>query len=191
MPQDARMMLAEEEEDTQHGRYLTFMLGAEIYGIEICHVSEIIGVQPITRMPEMPAYIRGIINLRGKIFPVIDMRLKFHKEPTEYTERTCIIVAEVQDIPVGLIVDGVSEVLAIGPEEIMPPPEAGGSAESGYILGIAKGAHDLKILLACPKLLRNEELEPIADLNKEEKKKDKAAKGTRINKDAEKGTVLK
>ena len=106
------------EEDTQHGRYLTFNLGTESFGIEIKYITEIIGMQPITALPGLPAYIRGIINLRGEIIPVMDIRLRFGKEEIAYNDRTCIIVAKFEDVDIGLIVDSVSEVLTI-PDEIL------------------------------------------------------------------------
>ncbi len=105
--------IPEEQEDTQKGKYLTFFLDQEAYGIDIRYVTEIIGIQPITAVPEVPAYVRGIINLRGKIIPVLDVRLKFHKETVPYNDRTCIIVVEIQEMPVGLIVDHVADVSAI------------------------------------------------------------------------------
>lgn len=111
----------EQEEDTQQDRYLTFSLGNQIFGIEIRYVTEIIGIQPITEVPEMPDYVKGIINLRGKIIPVIDVRLKFRKEPAEYNDRTCIIVIDIHEISIGLIVDNVAEVLTITEENIVPP----------------------------------------------------------------------
>ncbi|NLM79860.1 MAG: purine-binding chemotaxis protein CheW, partial [Clostridiales bacterium] len=101
------------DDDPQDGRYLTFSLDSECYGIEIKYVTEIIGIQPITEVPEMPEYIKGIINLRGRIIPVMDVRLRFKKPFREYDERTCIIVIEIRDIVLGLIIDRVSEVLTI------------------------------------------------------------------------------
>jgi len=92
----------EYEEDTQKGKYLTFIIGKEVYGIEIKYVMEIIGMQQITEVPELPEYIKGIINLRGKIIPVLDVRLRFKKEPMEYNDRTCIIVVDIKDVSVGL-----------------------------------------------------------------------------------------
>lgn len=120
------------EEDTQKGKFLTFLLGKEVYAIEIKFVIEIIGIQPITELPESPAYVKGIINLRGKIIPVMDVRLRFKKKPVEYNDRTCIIVVEVQDISVGLIVDNVSEVLSITDEDIVPPPDMNKRTENKY-----------------------------------------------------------
>ena len=111
-----------QEEDTQKGKFLTFTLGSDAYGLEIKYVTEIIGVQEITEVPELPEYIRGIINLRGKIIPVIDVRLRFKKTFREYNDRTCIVVVDIKDISVGLIVDAVSEVISIQDQDIVPPP---------------------------------------------------------------------
>ncbi len=145
-----------EQLDTMSGRYLTFTVGEEVFGIEIRAVTEIIGMQPINTLPETPEYIRGIINLRGRIIPVIDMRIKLNKEATEYTDRTCIIVIETQELTAGLIVDMVAEVLTVETENIVPPPEVGG-ASSRYISGIGKVNGEVKLLLDCGKLFGNEE----------------------------------
>jgi len=108
-------------EDTQKGKFLTFSLGAEVYGIEIKFVTEIIGMQPITEVPDLPKYVKGIINLRGKIIPVIDVRLRFKKPAVEYNDRTCIVVVDIKGIAVGLIVATVAEVLTITDQNIVPP----------------------------------------------------------------------
>ncbi len=112
-------------EDAQKDKYLLFALGNEEYGIAIRYVTEIIGLQTITAIPELPAYVKGIVNLRGKIIPVIDMRLRFKKEARQYTNRTCTIVIRVKAVAVGLIVDAVAEVLPIAAENIVPPPLLG------------------------------------------------------------------
>ena len=149
----------EIEEDTQHGRFLTFLLGKEVFGIEISYVTELIGIQPITEVPEVPLYVKGIINLRGKIIPVIDVRLKFGKEVIEYNDRTCIIVINIQEVSVGLIVDNVSEVIKIPDEDIAQPPDMKTGFQNKYIKGIGKVGTDIKLLLNCDKLLREDELE--------------------------------
>jgi len=110
------------EEDTQKNKYLTFSLGEEYYGIEIQHVTEIVGMQSITKVPNLPDSVRGIINLRGNIIPVMDARIKFDKEMIAYNDRTCFIVIEIVDLMIGIIVDAVSEVLTIDDEFIVPPP---------------------------------------------------------------------
>lgn len=150
--------LLEQEEDTQHGRYLTFNLGEEVFGLEIRYVTEIIGMQPITKIPEVASYIKGIINLRGKIIPVIDMRLKFGKEPAEYDDRTCIVVVDTQELIVGLIVDKVSEVMTIDDSDIVPPPDHRTGIRSRYIQGIGKVDGNVKLLLDCNMLLDGEEM---------------------------------
>lgn len=154
----------ETEEDTQRGKYLTFGLGSEYFGIEIKFVTEIIGVQTITEVPELPEYIRGIINLRGKIIPVMDVRLRFKKPFREYNDRTCVIVVEMRDLSIGLIVDNVSEVTSIPDAEIVPPPEVSHGAHR-YIKGIGKVGGDVKLILDCDKLLNDEENEQLIALD--------------------------
>jgi purine-binding chemotaxis protein CheW len=155
---------AEELEDTQQGRFLTFALEKEEFGIEINYVTEIIGMQPITPLPEMPFYIKGIINLRGKIIPLVDMRLKFKKNTTDYTDRTCIIVVDVNEISAGLIVDAVADVVAIEDENISPPPDFGTGIHNKYIHGIGKTNNAVKLLLDCEKLFSENEIElPMAN----------------------------
>ena len=140
------------EEQDRAGKYLTFDLANEQYGIGILQVREIIGLMEITAVPHTPAYIKGVINLRGSVIPVLDLRIKFNMEPAEYNERTCIIVVEVQGesatLLVGMIVDSVSEVLNIVGKEIEPPPTFGGDeVETENFLGMAKIKGDVKILL--------------------------------------------
>lgn len=156
--------LFEQEEDTQHGRFLTFNLGEEIYGIEIEYVTEIIGLQHITKIPEVAHYIKGIINLRGKIIPVIDMRLKFNKEPIEYDDRTCIVVVDTQEMIVGLIVDKVAEVLTIEDEDIAPPPSYKSGIRNRYIRGIGKIGEVVTLLLDCNKLFDEQETQEISEI---------------------------
>lgn len=152
----------EFEEDTQHGKYLTFSLGREVFGIEIKYVTEIIGIQPITEIPEVPVYVKGIINLRGKIIPAIDVRLKFSKESKDYNDRTCIIVIDLDDVSIGLIVDNVAEVLTISDDNIVPPPDYRSGIQNKYIKGIGKSDKEVKLLLDCNKLLKEDELEEIS-----------------------------
>ncbi len=156
--------LFEQEEDTQRGRFLTFNLGEEIYGIEIEYVTEIIGLQHITKIPEVAEYIKGIINLRGKIIPVIDMRLKFNKEPIEYDDRTCIVVVDTQEMIVGLIVDEVAEVLTINDENVSPPPSYKSGIKNRYIKGIGKIGDEVTLLLDCRKLFDEQEAQEINEL---------------------------
>ena len=157
MADEREEMLAVE--DTQHGRFLTFSIGHEIYGIEIRYVTEIIGIQPITEIPEVPDCVKGIINLRGKIIPVIDVRLKFKKDAVEYNDRTCIIVIDIKEVSIGLIVDNVVEVLSITDENIVDPPDYKTGFQSRYIKGIGKVGTEVKLLLDSEKLLKDEEIE--------------------------------
>jgi len=150
-------------EDTQKDKYLTFILGTECYGIEIKFVTEIIGIQPTTEVPELPEYIKGIINLRGKIIPVMDVRLRFKKAFREYNDRTCVIVIDISDISIGLIVDGVSEVLTIPEEDIVPPPDLNKDGNR-YIKGIGKVGNQVKLILDCEKLLNEQETENLLNI---------------------------
>ncbi|MCX8131660.1 MAG: chemotaxis protein CheW [Clostridia bacterium] len=154
-----------EFEDTQKDKYLTFVLGSEEYGIDIKYVTEIIGLQSITQVPEMPEYIKGIINLRGKIIPVLDVRLRFKKESREYNDRTCTIVVDMENTSVGLIVDSVSEVLSIPETEIVPPPQLNSGYHQRYIKGIGKVGTNVKLLLDCNKLLNDDEIQEIMNLS--------------------------
>lgn len=153
-----------EVEDTLYGKFLTFGLDGEVFGIEIKYVIEIIGIQAITTVPEVPEYVKGIINLRGKIISVIDVRLKFGKAPIDYNERTCIIVVDINDLQVGLIVDNVEEVLTIGDENIAPPPTSKSGFDNKYIKGIGKANDSVQLLLDCEKLLKIEEMEILDSL---------------------------
>ncbi len=154
----------EEEEDTLKGKYLIFSMGTEMYGMEIKYITEIIGIQPITAVPEMPDYVRGITNLRGKIIPVMDARLRFKKAARDYDDRTCIIVIDTNDISIGLIVDSVSEVLAMSDEDIAPPPEINKGGHR-YIKGVGKAGGNVKLLLDCEKLLTDDEVNLINNIN--------------------------
>lgn len=154
-----------QEEDTQKGKFLTFTLGNESYGLEIKYVTEIIGVQEITEVPQLPDYIRGIINLRGKIIPVIDVRLKFKKSFREYNDRTCIVVVDINNTSAGLIVDTVSEVISIQEQDIVPPPDLNRGLGNNYIRGIGKVKDEVKLLLDCTKLLSNEEIQELEAIN--------------------------
>lgn len=153
----------EMEEDTQKGKYLTFSLGKESYGIEIQYVTEIIGIQAITEIPELPSYVKGIINLRGKIIPVMDVRLRFKKEPKEYNDRTCVIVIDIMELSIGLIVDSVSEVINIPDQDIEAPPQMSKGYNNRYIKNIGKVENDVKLLLNCEKLLTDDEINNISE----------------------------
>lgn len=144
---------ANEIEDTIKDKYLTFIIDGEDYGIDISYVKEIIGVSAITKIPETPDYLKGIINLRGSIIPVIDVRLKFCKEEKEYDEFTCIIVVEYNEYTVGLIVDTVQEVLSITEESISSPPNAKLKYQNKFIKNIGKIGDKVQLLLDVDKFL--------------------------------------
>jgi len=152
-----------DDEDTQKDKYLTFHIGTEDYGIAIANVTEIIGIQSITEIPEMPDYIKGVINLRGKVIPVMDVRSRFKLEPRAYDERTCIIVVEIDSTAVGLVVDRVNEVADIPEDQVEPPPKSKRKG-GGYIQGIGKIGKEVKILLDINKILYEEELESISEV---------------------------
>jgi purine-binding chemotaxis protein CheW len=143
----------------QEGKYLTFALGREEYGIGILKVKEIIGILPITPVPRTPGYMKGVINLRGKVIPVVDLRLKFGMEEIDNTERTCIIVVEVGQpngaVLTGIMVDSVSEVLNIKAGDVEKAPDFGAKLDTDYILGLAKMNGGVKILLQIDTVLEN------------------------------------
>ncbi|MBI4619442.1 MAG: purine-binding chemotaxis protein CheW [Desulfobacterales bacterium] len=146
----------------KEGKYLTFGLRGEEYGLEILKVKEIIGIMNITFVPHTPMYVKGVINLRGKVIPVIDLRLKFGMDSLEYNERTCIVVVDIADksgnkVMVGIVVDSVSEVLNIKAEEIEDTPTFGVRLNTDYILGMAKVKGGIKILLDIDEVLEAEE----------------------------------
>ncbi|MCB2186084.1 MAG: chemotaxis protein CheW [Deltaproteobacteria bacterium] len=147
-----------EEDDTQKDRYLTFRLADEDYGIEICHVTEIIGLQKITQVPDMPDFVKGVINLRGQVIPVMDVRARFHQPARDYDDRTCIVVVQIGEARIGLIVDTVSEVRDIPAESVSPPPQIAKGTKSRYIKGMGRVDENVKILLDVNKLLFEEEL---------------------------------
>jgi len=151
-----------DSENEMKGRFLTFLIGDENYGIAIENVVEIIGIQPITEMPEMPDYIKGIINLRGSIVPAMDIRLRFKKPEADYTKRTCIIVIHIGGMSTGLIVDCVSEVQTIPDEEISATPEIRSGDRRGYVRSIGKTQNHIILLLDCEKLLNEVELETVS-----------------------------
>jgi purine-binding chemotaxis protein CheW len=160
MDQAVRVMANRE------GKYLTFCLAGEEYGIGILKVKEIIGMMAITSIPQTPGYVKGVINLRGKVIPVIDLRLKFGMESIGYTERTCIIVVDIKGgdrkIQMGIVVDSVSEVLNIKPGEIVDTPTFGAQMDTDYILGMAKMEGGVKILLDIDRVLGNVDCQDIA-----------------------------
>lgn len=162
---DFQRDLPDEVEDTQRGRYLMFALGAEDFGIEIKYVTEIIGMQPIMTLPEVPDFIKGVVNLRGKIIPVIDIRLKFKMQPIDYTDRTCIIVIDTDELSVGLIVDNVAEVIGIDDENVVPPPSVQTGAHNKYLQGIGKSGDKILLLLDCKKLFFSDDIQQLTNTN--------------------------
>ena len=158
---------ASNEHDTQKGKYMTFKSGNEYFGLEIQYVNEIIQFQTITAIPETEDYIKGLINLRGKVIPVVDVRLRFKQEPFEYNDRTCIIVINVKSMMVGLIVEKIAEVVEIKEENILPPPIIGRADKSHhkYVYGIGKVGNSVKLLLDPDKLLNDDDLTVMEQAN--------------------------
>jgi purine-binding chemotaxis protein CheW len=152
-----------EDEDSQKDKYLTFHLAGEDYGVEIRYVTEIIGIQKITEVPDMPDFIRGVINLRGKVIPVMDVRTRFRLPSREYDERTCIIVVDINESSVGLVVDEVREVADIPEAQVEPPPATGQTKGSSYIQGMGKLDNEVKIILNVNRLLNDGELEQLIE----------------------------
>ena len=146
----------------REGKYLTFSLDSEEYGIGILKIREIIGMLPITSVPQTPAFVKGVINLRGKVIPVADLRLRFGMEENQYSERTCIIVVEIDGqidiVQIGIVVDSVSEVLNIKAEEIEDTPTFGTKVDTDYILAMAKKEGSVKILLDIDQVLSEQEI---------------------------------
>mgnify|MGYP001039007638 CR=1 FL=1 len=153
--------------DAQKGKYMTFKSGHEYFGLEIQYVNEIIQLQTITAIPETEDYIKGLINLRGKVIPVIDVRLRFKQEPFEYNDRTCIIVINIKSMVVGLIIEKIAEVVEIKEENILPPPTLGrvDKAHHKYVYGIGKVGDEVKLLLDPDKLLNDEDLSVVEQAN--------------------------
>ncbi|HUO31532.1 MAG TPA: chemotaxis protein CheW [Bryobacteraceae bacterium] len=155
--------------DNRTGKYLAFHLGREEFAIQVLKVREIMGIQDITAVPQTPAFVKGVINLRGKVIPVVDLRLKFGLPEAEYTQRTCIIVVQIQgpDNSVsltGIVVDEVSEAVNISASEIEDTPDFGDGVATPYILGMAKSKGKVKILLDIDKVLQSQELDGLKAL---------------------------
>ena len=145
------------------GKYLTFSIAEEEYGIGILKVKEIIGMMTITTVPQTPEFVKGVINLRGKVIPVVDLRLRFGMEEIDYNERTCIVVVEISGstgtVMIGIVVDSVSEVLNIRGDDIEDTPTFGTRLKTDYILGMAKMEGNVKILLDIDQVLNREEVD--------------------------------
>ncbi len=148
--------------ETRAGKYLVFHLGREEFGIRVLKVREIMGVQDITAVPQTPGHVKGVINLRGKVIPVVDLRLKFGLPEVEYSQRTCIIVVQVQagaaSMLMGIVVDGVAEVLNLVEGDIEDTPDFGQGVATPYLLGMAKIKDKVKILLDIDQVMSSQEL---------------------------------
>ena len=147
------------------GKYLTFTLADEDYGISIKKIREIIGMMPVTKVPRVNAFVKGVINLRGKVIPVIDLRLRFGMEEIEHTDRTCIVIVEIEagqtTVQMGIVVDSVSEVLNIQEDDIQPPPDLGAGNRTRYILGMARMEGAVKILVDIDQVLGEAEVKKL------------------------------
>ena len=155
------MKSVETDRAVDQGKFLTFVLSKEEYGIEILKVREIIGVIGITPVPQTPDYLKGVINLRGKVIPIIDLRLKFSMPEDEYTQETCIIVVEVNNAQIGVVVDKVSEVIDIKSKDLEENPQFGQGIDTNFIFAFGKIKEKIIILLDIDKVLSSEESEMI------------------------------
>jgi purine-binding chemotaxis protein CheW len=166
-PQTTQPILALDP-NGRAGKYLIFHLGAEEFGTEVLKVREIMGIQDITTVPQVPSYVKGVINLRGKVIPVVDLRLKFGLPPEEYTARTCIIVVRTrqneEDMMIGIVVDGVAEVLNLAAADIEDTPDFGPGVVTPYLKGMAKIKGKVKILLDIDQVLSARELDGLTTL---------------------------
>ncbi len=166
---------AKSEKGEKGGKFLTFFLSTEEYGIEILKVQEIIGVMTITPIPRTPAFIKGVINLRGRIIPIIDLRLKLSMEEAKHTEETCFIVVKAHDMHMGVVVDKVSEVLDIAGENVEDAPSMGEDINTDYILGIGKAGDKVKMLLDIDKVLSDKDLKALKKVQGAGEKQEEAA----------------
>ncbi len=151
----------EVDTDTRRSKYLFFNLGDELYGINIAYVTEIIEMLKFTEVPDMPDYVRGVINLRGKVIPVIDLRLRFNMPERAYDDRTCIVVTTIDTASLGLIVDTVAEVHDVASGDIEPPPRFSGSERDHYVEGLGKVGDRVSVLIDARKILQRKELEVV------------------------------
>lgn len=163
------------ENNEMKGKFLTFWTAGQIFGVPISDVVQIIGIQEITAIPDSPDYAKGVINLRGSIIPVIDVRIRFGKEATEYGERTCIIVTQLEKGLIGFIVDSVDEVTTIEDDNISPPPRVSRDRTNAYLSGIGKLEDRVVLLLDTGKILNQDEIdavnEAVGDLTSKEEGK--------------------
>lgn len=158
------------EVDTESSKFLTFQLQDEEYGLEILKVRELMGIMNITPVPQTPPYVKGVINLRGQVIPVMDLRSKFGLPEGEYDQKTCIVVVDVKGMLMGIVVDTVSEVLDIQSNNIEPPPSFGTEVNIEYILGMGKVDDEVKILLDIEKVLSSDELTLVENIRTKEDK---------------------
>ena len=162
MSSATQTLRASQKQNDKEGKYLTFVLGQEEYGLEILKVREIIGYMSITAVPQTPDYVKGVINLRGQVIPVVDIRTLFGMEPKDVTDETCIIVVEIthskRTFNTGVVVDRVSEVLDINGDDIEDAPQFGSSINTEFILGMGKVNNAVKILLDIDKVLDRSDL---------------------------------
>lgn len=149
--------------DEMKGKYLTFWTDKQLFGVPIADVVQIIGIQEITPIPDSPVYAKGVINLRGSIIPVVDVRVRFGKSETEYGERTCIIVTKIEESYIGFIVDSVDEVTNISNDNISPPPKVSRERTNAYLTGIGKVQNKVVLLLDTSKILNENEIEVVND----------------------------
>jgi purine-binding chemotaxis protein CheW len=168
MSETGELLSVGQERESLAGKYLTFELGGEVYGLEILKVQEIIGMMNVTQVPRTPEFVRGVINLRGKVIPVVDLRKKFALEAQEDTEKTCIVVVQIAreggEITMGAIVDEVSEVLDVGSEQIEPPPSFGTDVDTDFILGMGKVDQKVVMLLDVDKVLSGSDMAMVDQL---------------------------
>jgi purine-binding chemotaxis protein CheW len=157
-------LVDDDDEDTQKDKFLTFRIGNEDYGIEIRHVTEIVGIQKITEVPDMMGFVKGVINLRGNVIPVIDVRIRFQMEPRSYDDRTCVVVVNIREMAVGLVVDTVNEVLSIPEAQVSGPPKFHRGEGARFIQGMGKVGDQVKILLDVERLLQDDELAHMGSL---------------------------
>lgn len=159
-----------EEDTSQKGMFMTFQIGKEFFGINISYVNEIIAMQPIAAIPEVDDYIKGLINLRGKILPVIDVRARFKMDPCEYTDRTCIIVIDVKSTMIGLIVEKLADVDTIAEDSISPPPSLGRKEHehNKYVYGLARTGDTVTLLLDPEKLIKQDEITAVVEDSRKE-----------------------
>ncbi|MCK5706806.1 MAG: purine-binding chemotaxis protein CheW [Candidatus Aureabacteria bacterium] len=164
-------MTVKQEEKAKEGKYLTFVLDKEEYGLEILKVREIIGIMKITPVPQTPDFLKGVINLRGKVIPVVDLRVKFGIPELEYTKETCIIVVEIEKdgkpMTMGIVIDSVSEVIYIEEKNIDERPDFGTNIKANFISGIGKVGGGVKMLLNINEVLTDEELSTMEEIGKQ------------------------